>query len=72
MRVLLITDIHANFTALEAVVEDAGPVDAVWCLGDVVGYGPSPERVLRLGGGARRDHRGREPRLGGAGPARSR
>jgi diadenosine tetraphosphatase ApaH/serine/threonine PP2A family protein phosphatase len=42
MRVLLITDIHANFTALAAVVEDAGPVDAVWCLGDVVGYGPSP------------------------------
>lgn len=42
MRVLLITDIHANLVALEAVVEDAGPVDAVWCLGDVVGYGPRP------------------------------
>ncbi|MDP9373985.1 MAG: metallophosphatase family protein [Chloroflexota bacterium] len=42
MRVLLIADIHANLIALEAVVEDAGPVDAVWCLGDVVGYGPRP------------------------------
>lgn len=42
MRVLLITDIHANRVALEAVVQDAGAVDAVWCLGDVVGYGPRP------------------------------
>ncbi len=42
MRVLLLTDIHANLVALEAVVRDAGPVDAVWCLGDVVGYGPRP------------------------------
>ena len=38
MRVLLITDIHANLVALEAVVKDAGEVDAVWCLGDV-GWG---------------------------------
>ena len=42
MRVLLIADIHANLVALEAVVQEAGPVDAVWCLGDVVGYGPRP------------------------------
>lgn len=42
MRVLLITDIHANWVALEAVVRDAGAVDAIWCLGDVVGYGPCP------------------------------
>lgn len=42
MRVLLITDIHANLVALDAVIEDAGAVDAVWCLGDVVGYGPRP------------------------------
>lgn len=42
MRVLLIADIHANFVALEAVVQDAGPVDVIWCLGDVVGYGPRP------------------------------
>jgi len=42
MRILLITDIHANLVALEAVVKDAGEVDAIWCLGDVVGYGPRP------------------------------
>ena len=47
MRVLLIADIHANLVALEAVVADAGPVDAVWCLGDVVGYGPEPGACVR-------------------------
>lgn len=46
MRVLLVTDIHANLVALEAVVRDAGPVDAVWCLGDVVGYGPRPNECV--------------------------
>lgn len=42
MRVLIIADIHANLVALETVVRDAGPVDTIWCLGDVVGYGPRP------------------------------
>jgi predicted phosphodiesterase len=46
MRVLIISDIHANLTALEAVLADAGTVDAVWCLGDVVGYGPDPNDVV--------------------------
>jgi diadenosine tetraphosphatase ApaH/serine/threonine PP2A family protein phosphatase len=49
MRILVLSDIHANITALEAVLSDAGTVDAVWCLGDVVGYGPDPnECVARL------------------------
>jgi diadenosine tetraphosphatase ApaH/serine/threonine PP2A family protein phosphatase len=49
MRALVISDIHANFSALEAVLADAGAVDAVWCLGDIVGYGPDPnECVERL------------------------
>jgi predicted phosphodiesterase len=52
MRILVISDIHANLTALEAVLADAGAVDKVWCLGDVVGYGPDPnecvERVQQL------------------------
>ncbi len=52
MRVLVISDIHANITALEAVLQDAGSFDAVWCLGDIVGYGPDPneciERVCNL------------------------
>jgi predicted phosphodiesterase len=44
MRVAVISDVHANFHALEAVLEqiDAEDVDAIWCLGDVVGYGPLP------------------------------
>ncbi len=48
MRILVISDIHANYTALEAVLEHAGPVDETWCLGDMVGYGPDPNAVLEL------------------------
>ncbi|MFO7585035.1 MAG: metallophosphoesterase family protein [Anaerolineales bacterium] len=46
MRILVISDLHANLTALEAVLADAGAVDATWCLGDVVGYGPDPNEVV--------------------------
>jgi diadenosine tetraphosphatase ApaH/serine/threonine PP2A family protein phosphatase len=46
MRVLVISDIHANYTALEAVLKDAGAVDETWCLGDMVGYGPDPNAVV--------------------------
>jgi len=46
VRVLVISDIHANDTALQAVLEDAGTVDESWCLGDMVGYGPDPNQVL--------------------------
>ena len=42
MRVLVMSDIHANNEALEAVLRDAGKVDETWCLGDIVGYGPDP------------------------------
>jgi predicted phosphodiesterase len=52
MRILIISDIHANLTALDTVIADAGKVDATWCLGDLVGYGPDPnecvERVAEL------------------------
>jgi diadenosine tetraphosphatase ApaH/serine/threonine PP2A family protein phosphatase len=49
MRHLILSDIHANFSALEAVLEDAGDFDLIWCLGDTVGYGPDPnECVARL------------------------
>jgi predicted phosphodiesterase len=44
MRVAVISDIHANFPALEATaqaIEREAP-DAIWCLGDLVGYGPNP------------------------------
>ncbi len=46
MRVLVISDIHSNLTALEAVLEAAGPVDETWCLGDLIGYGPDPNLVV--------------------------
>jgi len=50
MRILIISDIHANYAAFEAALKDAeGQWDYVWCLGDVVGYGPDPnECVERL------------------------
>jgi predicted phosphodiesterase len=48
MRVLVISDIHANLAALEAVLKDAGPYDAAWCLGDLVGYGPDPNECVAL------------------------
>jgi predicted phosphodiesterase len=46
MRVAVLSDIHANLVALDAVLAAAGPVDAVWHLGDVVGYGPEPDAVV--------------------------
>jgi diadenosine tetraphosphatase ApaH/serine/threonine PP2A family protein phosphatase len=48
MRILVISDIHANLTALEAVLADAASFDAVWCLGDLVGYGPDPNECIQL------------------------
>ena len=46
MRVAVISDIHANLPALDAVLAELGKVDAVWQLGDVVGYGPHPDEVV--------------------------
>ena len=51
MRALIVSDIHSNLTALEAVVADAhkrGGFDIIWCLGDSVGYGPEPGDCLAL------------------------
>ena len=45
-RVLLVSDIHSNLIALEAVIKDAGGFEQVWCLGDVVGYGPQPNECI--------------------------
>lgn len=46
MRILVISDIHANLTALDTVLTDAGEFDAAWCLGDLVGYGPDPNECI--------------------------
>ena len=48
MRCLVLSDIHSNLEAFEAVLEDAGSVDQIWCLGDVVGYGPDPNACVEL------------------------
>ena len=51
MRVGLLSDIHANLTALEAVLaalDSGGRPDALWVTGDTVGYGPDPSDVLAL------------------------
>jgi predicted phosphodiesterase len=48
MRIALLSDIHANLHALEAVGKDLGErkIDRIWSLGDVVGYGGHPREVL--------------------------
>ncbi|MFO1540252.1 MAG: metallophosphoesterase family protein [Chloroflexota bacterium] len=46
MRITCLTDIHANLPALDAVLAAVGTADAVWVLGDVVGYGPDPDAVV--------------------------
>ena len=47
MRILVISDIHADITAFEAVLKDAeGDWDYVWCLGDIVGFGPDPNECV--------------------------
>ena len=46
IKVLVISDVHANITALEAVLADAGKVNEVWCLGDIAGYGPDPNECI--------------------------
>ena len=50
MRVAVISDIHGNAHALDAVLADVARErpDALWCLGDLVGYGPRPNRCTRL------------------------
>jgi len=48
VRVGLLSDIHANLVALEAVFAALGKVDALWVTGDTVGYGPDPGDTLAL------------------------
>ena len=48
MRIAVLSDIHANLAALEAVRADLGTVDEIWVLGDIVGYGPQPNEVIAM------------------------
>jgi predicted phosphodiesterase len=54
MRLAIVSDIHGNRPAFEAVLEqiDATPdIDAIWCLGDLVGYGAEPDACVDLARG---------------------
>lgn len=46
MRIVIVSDIHSNITALETVLAAAGSYDALWCLGDTIGYGPAPNQCI--------------------------
>ncbi len=46
MRVAVVSDVHSNLAALEAVLAALGSVDGIWHLGDIVGYGPEPQAVV--------------------------
>lgn len=50
MRYAIIADIHANLAAFDAVLDDTKQrkVNELWCLGDVVGYGPEPHECIEL------------------------
>jgi diadenosine tetraphosphatase ApaH/serine/threonine PP2A family protein phosphatase len=51
MRIAIVSDVHANLAALQAVLRHAEgqrALDAVWSLGDFVGYGPQPNQVIAL------------------------
>lgn len=50
MQIAVVSDVHSNLHALEAVLAevDASGVDEIWCLGDVVGYGPRPNECTAL------------------------
>jgi putative phosphoesterase len=50
MRIAIISDIHGNLPAFEAVLKniDTSGVDLILCLGDTVGYGPYPDECVTL------------------------
>jgi len=48
MKIAIISDIHSNLEALNAVLRDIGEVECVLCVGDLVGYGPDPNKVIEL------------------------
>jgi diadenosine tetraphosphatase ApaH/serine/threonine PP2A family protein phosphatase len=48
MRVLVVSDVHGNLPAIEAVLDGAPDHDAIWNLGDTVGYGAHPNECIAL------------------------
>ncbi len=51
MRCAILADIHGNLAAFQAVlgdIEERGGADEIWCLGDIIGYGPDPSECIEL------------------------
>ncbi|MFX1518466.1 MAG: metallophosphoesterase family protein [Promethearchaeota archaeon] len=48
MKIAIISDIHSNLEALNAVLRDIGEVTSIYCVGDLVGYGPDPNKVIEI------------------------
>ena len=50
MRVAIVSDIHGNRQAFEAVLDaiEASDCEEMWCLGDLVGYGAEPDACVEL------------------------
>jgi diadenosine tetraphosphatase ApaH/serine/threonine PP2A family protein phosphatase len=51
MRIAIVSDVHSNLAAFQAALRHAeamGPIDRLWCPGDVVGYGPDPSACIAL------------------------
>ena len=51
MHYAILADIHSNLAALQAVLKDManhGKIEEIWCLGDIVGYGPDPRECIEL------------------------
>jgi len=46
MRILIVSDIHSNYAALETVLVVAGSFDQLWNLGDTIGYGQCPNECV--------------------------
>ncbi len=61
MKALIISDIHSNFEALHTVAK-TNSFDEVWCLGDLVDYGPQTHRSCAVGPASRRSRRARQSR----------
>jgi len=47
VRIIVISDIHSNLTAFEAIIKSLPEFDLSICLGDIVGYGPQPNEVVQ-------------------------
>jgi len=48
MLIAVVSDIHGNLAAFKAVLAALPAVDELWCLGDIVGYGPNPNECIQL------------------------